>query len=306
MSKRVLVAGGAGFLGSWCVDRMVQAGFEVVAFDNFLSGRAENLDNVRHHAALHRGDIRQIGDLRSVPGNFDIIVHFAFPTPLCTRDHDLQFHDIASQGTANLLQFALEKSAYFLYGSSISVYGFQDTIPITEDHDCKPALVYGANKLHGENLCHAFGQIHGLKYEILRYSDLYGPRDQRQNAINNFLSAAMNNQSLEIRGGGDQRRSYTYVSDAADATVMALGKQNEGATINLASDRSISIAELAKLIVDRFAPDLRVLNVDGLTDPRHYVFSNDKFARLVGDMTWTQLDAGLAHTFQAIENSLQA
>lgn len=305
MSKRILVAGGAGFLGSWCVDRMVRAGFEVVVFDNFLSGRAENLSSMRQQAALHRGDIRQISDLRSIPGDFDVIVHLAFPTPLCTRDHDLQFHDIAAQGTANLLQFALEKSAYFLYGSSISVYGFQDAIPITEAHECKPALVYGANKLHGENLCHAFGRIHGLKYEVLRYSDLYGPRDRRRNAINNFLGAAINGEALEIRGGGEQRRSYTYVADAADATVLALRKRNEGATINLASDRSVSISELAKLIVDRFAPKLQVANLDSPTDPRHYVFSNEKFTRLVGDMAWTELETGLDHTFQAIENSVK-
>ncbi len=304
MRNRVLVAGGAGFLGSWCVDRMVKAGFDVVVFDNFISGRAVNLDHVKNEIALIKGDIRQLNDLRSVPGDIDAIVHLAFPTPLCTRDHGLQFHDIAAQGTANLLQYALEQSAYFLYGSSISVYGFQASTPITEEHQCKPALVYGLNKLHGENLCHAFGQIHGLKYGILRYSDLYGPRDLRKNAINNFLTAALQNGPIEIRGGGKQRRSYTYVADAAEATVLALNNQFESDVVNLATDQSISISELAKTVTELFAPTLQILNLDGPTDPRHYIFSNQKFTRLIGEVAWTPLEDGLKQIYQSIKTNL--
>jgi UDP-glucose 4-epimerase len=303
MGNRVLVAGGAGFLGSWCVEHLVQAGAEVIAFDNYLSGNVENLYHVKDEISVQQGDIRRIDDLRAVPGPIDAIVHLAFPTPLCTREHDLQFHDIAAQGTANLLQFALEQSAYFLYGSSISVYGFQNSTPITEEHECQPALVYGANKLHGENLCRAFGQIHGLKYGILRYSDLYGPRDRRRNAINNFLAAAMDNSRIEIRGGGAQRRSYTFVADAAAATVMALNKKIDGDVVNLASDHSVSISELAKIVTDQFAPTLPISNLEGPTDPRHYIFSNEKFARLVGCPSWTPLGEGLEQTFQQLKSS---
>jgi UDP-glucose 4-epimerase len=103
------------------------------------------------------------------------------------------------------LEFALENSAYFLYDLLISVYGSQDSMPITETHECKPALIYRAKRLQGENLCAAFGRIHGLRYSIVRYSDLYGPRDQRTNAVNNFLTAALNNTLIEICGRGAQQ-----------------------------------------------------------------------------------------------------
>ena len=305
MGNRVLVAGGAGFLGSWCVEALVNAGHEVVVLDNFISGRHKNLQNVSAHIAVKEGDIRHIGDLRTLPGKFDTIIHLAFPTPLCTRDHSLQFHDTAGQGTANLLEFALENSAYFLYGSSISVYGFQDSTPITETHECKPALVYGANKLHGENLCAAFGRIHGLRYSIVRYSDLYGPRDQRTNAVNNFLTAALNNTSIEIRGGGAQRRSYTFAADAASATVQALDACIEAEIVNLAADRSESIADLAGIVTEAFAPHLSISNLDGPIDPRHYIFSNEKFERLIGSIHWTALIDGLTQTYRSLEANLR-
>jgi UDP-glucose 4-epimerase len=251
-------------------------------------------------------DICREEDYVSRIGKPDAIVHLAFPTPLCTRDLANQFYQTASIGTANLLGLALKSGAYFIYGSSISVYGVQEYLPIDERHPTFPMLLYGANKLHGENLCRVFGETYGLEYVILRYSDLYGPRDKRINAINNFLTATLTNQSVALRGGGKQRRTYTFVADAALATLLTIDVRPSGQVLNVACNQSISIAELVMAIKQHFNPGLMVQDHPSEQDGRDYVFDNTKFSVAVGKTGWTPLQEGLRQTLAHISASRQS
>jgi UDP-glucose 4-epimerase len=298
---KVLVAGGAGFIGSAVVKALVDLGHDVIALDNFLSGDRGNLRVVIDQVRLIEADIRNRDTILGVDGKIDVIVHLAFPTPLCTRDHDKQFHDIAGQGTANLLELALRDDAYFLYGSSISVYGKQVYLPIDEKHPATPMLVYGANKLLGEHLCSAFGQIHGLSYGAVRISDTFGPRDKRSNAINHFMAAARDGGTMRISGGGAQRRSYTYVSDVAAAMALAVTNRLDNEVVNLVGDQAISIRDLAGLIRDEVNDNSSIEYSDGVPDDRHYVFNNARFADAVGHIPWTSIREGIALIRDAVD-----
>jgi UDP-glucose 4-epimerase len=293
---RVLVAGAAGFIGSWTVQDLLESGHEVVALDNFKSGRKENLSSVANQIEILDVDIRDTDSIRKISGPLDVIVHLAFPTPLCDRNFDRQFYDVASTGTANLLELSHIHDAYFVYGSSISVYGRQIDLPISETNNASPMLVYGANKLHGELLCSAFSQINGLSWSALRISDTYGPRDTRINAINNFLAAARENKAIHIKGTGAQYRSFSYVADIARAITMAAEKRLENEIVNVSTDQAVSILELAEMISEEFAPDLTIELDSGKLDARDYVFSNSKFSRLIGPIDWTPLRDGLKLT----------
>jgi nucleoside-diphosphate-sugar epimerase len=297
---RVLLAGGAGFLGSWVADELVANDHEVVVLDNLISGDRRNIEAVAGVVEIVEADIRDAERLRSIAGPFDCVVHLAFPTPLCTRDPAMQFHDIAGLGTANLLDLAMRNEAWFLYGSSISVYGRQTVIPITEAAPAMPMLVYGANKLLGETLCAAYHQMYDLRYRALRLSDLYGPRDRRSAAIPNFLKAAQGGGEIRISGGGDQRRTYTFVRDAAAAIRMALAGEPAEEILNVAAPHAVSISALAEQVRDELALSVNIVHESGPADPRDYVFSAEKFRTEIGEVPWTSLDDGLRETFESM------
>lgn len=300
---RILLSGGAGCLGCVTAELLLDAGHEVIVIDDLSSGERTNLDGVLDRITFIEADICDRNAYFPRSGGLDAVIHLAFPTPLCTRDLDKQYYDTAARGTANLLELALGQGAYFVYGSSISVYGVQRRLPIDEDHPTDPILLYGANKLHGETLCRVFGATYGLDYVMLRYSDFYGPADKRANAINAFLTAARDGGRIEIRGGGEQERSYTFVCDAALATVRALERRPHQKVLNVATDTAVSINELAGLVRDGFAPEIEIVRIPGDPDVRHYVFDNTRFAAEVGTVSWTPLAQGLAETFKYLRGT---
>jgi UDP-glucose 4-epimerase len=293
---RVLVAGGAGFIGSWTVQALLERGHQVTVLDNLISGQRGNLSTVAENLEFLDVDIRDHDAVMNLAGPLDSIVHLAFPTPLCNREIDKQFHDIASTGTANLLELALARDAYLVYGSSISVYGRQEILPISEDNPVAPMLVYGANKLLGEYLCSAFSQVNDLRWSALRISDAYGPRDRRSNAVNNFLAAARQKDAIHIKGSGDQKRSYTYVSDIAKAISMVVERPLDNEVANVTTDEAVSINQLAQFVKEDYCPELEITHDNTVSDSRDYVFSNKKFTNLAGLINWTPLRQGLAQT----------
>ena len=295
---RVLIAGGAGCLGSFTSEQLVAAGHDVVVVDSLISGDRSNLAQVIDKIAFIEADICDAGAYESAVGRIDAVIHLAFPTPLCTRDPAHQFHDTAGRGTANLLDLARRDGAYFIYGSSISVYGVQQYTPIDELHPTEPMLIYGANKLHGEVLTNVFGRTYGVDYAVLRYSDLYGPRDRRRNAVNAFIEAALSGQSLKIFGGGQQKRTLTYFADAGEATLMALETRPSNAVFNIAAPEAISVLDLAEMVRSRYRPEIETEAVSSANDPRDYVFDARRFADQVGRPAWTSLEQGLDARFE--------
>lgn len=292
---KVAVTGGAGFIGSHVCDRLVADGHVVVAVDSLISGRVENLAGVPDRLTHLQVDIADPAFNDTVPADVDCIVHLAFPTPLCTRDRSRQFHAVASTGTAQVLDWALASNAKVLYGSSISVYGIPQALPVTEEHRVNPMLVYGANKLHGELLCRTYREMYGLEFEILRISDVFGPRDCRSNAINNFISAAISGSGVRLKGEGKQRRSYTYVTDIAEIIVRLIDQTPSNDSLNIAGPTALSIREVLEAVAGVVGTELEI-EVEPGTDPRDYVIGTDRLnARLPGQR-FMDLSEALAAT----------
>ena len=251
---RVLVTGGAGFIGSHLTDRLVDAGHDVTVLDNFSTGRTKNLSNSQGHPnfRLVRADIRKIPRsfvkrLRRV----DRVVHLAAMTSLQQSVRDPVFAtEVNVIGTLNVLEAAKAlKVERVVFASSAAVYGTPRAFPIGEDASISPISPYGASKAASEYYLRSFEESHGIEAASLRFFNVYGPRQtpsEYAGVISIFAKRAIRRQPLQIFGDGSQTRDFIYVSDVIDATVAALEKNLRSRAFNIASGKEITILELAK------------------------------------------------------------
>jgi len=252
--KFALVTGGAGFIGSHLVDRLVSDGWSVRVLDNFSSGRMENIE---HHKGSRRVEILR-GDLknpeiaeRSVR-DVDVVFHYAAnpEVRVSTTNPEIHFNENVV-ATFNLLE-AMRKNDVkeLVFASSSSVYGEPENISVSEDAPIRPISVYGASKAACENLIHAYSRLCGIKAVVLRYANVVGPR-LRHGVIWDFINKLRKDSSeLEILGDGEQVRSYIYVEDAVEATITAWKKKNSSFEIyNVASEDQITVNEVASEVI---------------------------------------------------------
>lgn len=302
--KTVLVVGGAGFLGSYLVEGFLNQGAHVKVFDTCASGNRDNLSAVAEEIQFNLGDINDYEQLDKVVKGVDLVVHTAFPMGLCNRSLANQYVDTGVVGLYNCLRSAFEQGASFVYASSISVYGIQEYVPIDEKHPVHPLLLYGATKLAGEYYCQVMQQVYGLPVIILRYADLYGPRNGRKNAPTSFLLNCLKGEPIIVKGGGKQIRSYTYVTDAVRATILAIGTEGAwGKIINVAGDESISIYDLANLVQDVSGKSSGLVVLDEEDDPRQYRIDNKKAKQLLGFSPEITIKEGLGLVWEWLKET---
>ena len=175
----VIVFGGAGFIGNEVIKVLIKEKYNVVSVDNFISSKASNLASIA--GRNYNFDITDYKNFDQIDFDPDIIIHLAFPTPLCNRKRENQFESIASIGTLNILEYTSKTCRRLIYGSSISVYGMPESPLISENTKIDPILVYGAHKFLGELYVKIYSYNHGLSYNTLRISDTFGPNDNRKN-----------------------------------------------------------------------------------------------------------------------------
>ena len=247
---RILVTGGAGFIGSHLVDRLVRDGYRVRVVDNLSSGRVEN---VKHHlesnsVELIVGDLKdpQIA-LRAVEG-VDTVFHFAAnpEVRVSTTNPDIHFNENIV-ATFNLLEAMRRKGVKELvFASSSSVYGEPEETPVDENAPIRPISVYGASKVACEALIHAYSRLYGVKAVVLRYANVIGPR-LRHGVVWDFINKLLENPTeLEILGDGKQVRSYIYIDDAVEATITAWRRTEASYEVyNIASEDWIKVDEVA-------------------------------------------------------------
>ena len=251
---RVLITGGAGFIGSHLVDRLVNEGYNVRVVDNLSSGRVENLKKhiESNSIELLIGDLKdpQVA-LKAVDG-VDVVFHFAAnpEVRVSTTNPEIHFNENIV-ATFNLLEAMRKKDAKELvFASSSSVYGEPEVIPVGEEAPMRPASVYGASKASCENLMHAYSRLYGIRTVALRYANVVGPR-LRHGAIWDFIVKLRRNPSdLEILGDGKQMRSYIYIDDAIEATIIAWRKTNsQFEAHNVGSEDWITVDEVADEVI---------------------------------------------------------
>ncbi len=260
--KHALVTGGAGFIGSHLVDRMLSTGWRVTAvdsFDPFYDPRIKERNIEAHNRdpafRLHRLDIRDCSGLReNLHGEFDVIVHLAARAGIRPSLRDPRSYvDVNVCGTQTLLELTREwGTPQFVFASSSSVYGVNPNVPWSEqDRNLLPISPYAATKLSGELLGHTYSYLYGIRFLALRLFTVYGPRQRPDLAIHRFARQMLDGRPIPLFGNGDTRRDYTYVSDIVDGIMAATEYNHSGfEVINLGNTKTVSLAEMVRALED--------------------------------------------------------
>jgi UDP-glucose 4-epimerase len=256
MSK-VVVTGGAGFIGSNLTDKLIDRGYKVTIIDNLSTGKLSNLDSAiaGGKAEFVRGSITDLALLRKTFSGADYVFHqAALPSvPRSIKDPKTS-HNINITGTLNVLIAARDRAVKkVVYASSSSVYGDTPTLPKVEDMSPNPLSPYAVTKLTGEYYCSVFNNVYDLKTVCLRYFNVYGPRQDPNSpyaaVIPLFLNSILAGESPVIFGDGEQTRDFTFVGDVADANILAAESDATG-IFNLGNSQRITINELVNRIID--------------------------------------------------------
>ena len=253
--KTVLVTGGAGFIGSHLVDRLISEGYRVRVIDNLSTGRLENLKHLENNPNLEiiKGDLKNYNDaLEAVKGVNTVFHYAANPEVRVSTTNPRTHFEENVVATFNLLEAMREHGVKELvFASSSSVYGEPEEIPVGEEAPVRPVSVYGASKAACENLIHAYTTLYGIKAVVLRYANVIGPR-LRHGVIYDLLMKLRNNkEELEVLGDGTQTRSYIYITDAIEATITAWRSTTSSYEVyNVATEDWITVNEVVKTLLN--------------------------------------------------------
>ena len=302
---KIMVTGGAGFIGSHIVDKLIEGGHEAVVVDNLSTG---NIENINERAAFYNIDIRdqelyRIFELEK-PG---IVIHHAAQIDVQTSIRQPAFDgDVNILGTVNILEqcvkYGIKK---IIYASSAAVYGVPNYLPVDENHAVDPISYYGISKHTPEHYIKAYSLLHGLKYTILRYANIYGPRQDPKGeggVVSIFTNRMLNGERPMIFGDGEQTRDYIYVGDIAEANVKALQLGNNE-IMNISTNTKTTVNELFSLMssIIGFAGK-PVYCEERKGDIKHSTLDNSKARQLLGWEPKVMLAEGLRKTINSVRN----
>jgi UDP-glucose 4-epimerase len=262
----IAVTGGAGFIGSHIVEKLVERGDNVIVIDNLQTGKKENLKTIWDKIDFLEMDIRNFDLLKTKLKNIDGIFHEAALASV--QDSFVkpeEYHDVNVNGTENIFKLAKEFGFKVVYASSSSVYGNPIKIPIKEESEKNPINPYAQTKLDDEILAKKYTK-EGVKIIGLRYFNVFGERQSKNYAgvIKLFLERIENHNPPIINGNGSQIRDFVYVKDVVQANIMALESNVENAFINIGTGKTVSILELANQIVKSSNLKLNLIHQDAL------------------------------------------
>lgn len=251
---RILVTGGAGFVGSHLVDRYLSEGHQVVAMDNLITG---NVDNLQQHVGNTNFEFihHDVSNYIHVPGEIDGVFHFASPaSPIDYLKYPIQTLKVGALGTHNALGLARAKGARFLLASTSEVYGNPLVHPQTEDYagnvdPIGPRGVYDEAKRYAEALVMAYNRTHGLETRIVRIFNTYGPRMRLDDGrvVPNFIGQSLRGEPLTVYGDGKQTRCFQFVDDLVEG-VYRLFESDFAEPVNIGTRHEISIIEFAEAV----------------------------------------------------------
>jgi nucleoside-diphosphate-sugar epimerase len=253
---KLVVTGGAGFIGSNLVDQLILNGNEVHVIDNFCTGKKENCNNQAVYHSLDISDSRNIKILKNILKKVDTVFHCAALARVQPSIIDpLKYELNNTIGLMNVLKTSVDmKVRRFIYSASSSAYGPSDKLPSKESEPVNPISPYASQKYYGELCCKMFSAVYNIETVSLRYFNVFGERQNLGGAyatvVGIFINQIIEGKPLTINGDGNQRRDFTYVGDVVNANILASTSFNvgKGETINIGTGENTSINDLADMI----------------------------------------------------------
>ncbi len=307
--KRVLVTGGAGFVGSNLTERVVRCGGKVTVLDDLYTGSLANIDPGVDYEFVE-GSVTDEALVSRLVKEADYAVHMAARNIIVSTKNPRNDFAVNIGGTINVLMAAREHGVERLvYTSSASVYGNPRIIPISEDERAHTFSPYAVSKLAGENYCYAFYETYGVPAAMVRYSNVYGPKQDPANpycgVIAKFMQAIEGDQALQVHGDGQQTRDFTYVDDAVDGTLLALlSPKSEGIVFNLGTGTETKIVDLIAVLARLFGKEIVPQHVDrrDIDNIRRRVLNIERIRTSLRWQPQIGLEDGLRRTLQWYQN----
>jgi UDP-glucose 4-epimerase len=299
-----LVTGGAGFIGSHIVRKLVAMGEPVRVLDNFSAGKMENLQEVEDKIELIRGDLLDEAAVEKAMRGVQVVLHQgALRSVPFSVENPALVNRVNVEGTINILLAAKKaKVRRVVSASSSSVYGNTKIFPNSEQLTPSPISPYAVSKLAGEHYCRVFTELYGLETISLRYFNVFGPRQdpnsQYAAVIPRFIRAALEDRPLEVHGDGLQSRDFTYIDNVVDANLLAARSENgAGEAFNVAQGKCFSILDLVDLLEKIFERKLVRLHTDARAgDVRQTLADISRVESTLGYRPLVNFEEGIART----------
>lgn len=298
--KKVIVTGGAGFIGSHLAEELARQNYHVIILDNLLTGKLKNIDELlsKHSVDFTQGSITDLLLLQKLFQEAEFVFHLAALTSVPASIEDpLATNEVNITGTLNVLIAARDNDVRkVVFASSCAVYGDAPTLLQKEDTLPNPISPYALTKLAGEYYCHLFRQIYGLSTVCLRYFNVYGPRQdfrsQYAAVVPAFIGRVIQDLPPVISGDGEQSRDFVFIEDVTQGTILAAQNNCEG-TYNLGGGQSTTINQLAQSILKLMPKSLQPIHAEPRPGDLRHSMADISQAQSFGYKPKWSLEAGL-------------
>ena len=309
--QRIVVTGGAGFVGSNVVRKLLTDKARVVVLDDFYTGNDFNLPNGEPNLEVIRGSVTDVDLVRDLLKGASLVFHLAARNIIVSTRNPREDYEVNIGGTLNVLLAARETGVpRVVYSSSTSVYGNPRYLPINEDDATNMLSPYAVSKFAGENYCKAFYESYGLSSSVVRYSNVYGTAQRPDNpycgVVAKFFESAMAGESPRIHGDGEQTRDFTYIEDVVEATLLAgVSPKADGQVYNVGTGREVTVNQLARLIIDITGAKVEPSYVDrrDIDNIRRRVVNIEKIRRELRWVPTFTIEQGLRRTYEWLKET---
>src|SRR5262245_35641541 len=314
MSQNFLVTGGAGFIGSHLVKRLVEQGDRVRVVDDLSTGKKERLESVLSAIEFVRGDLADSAVCDRAVAGMDFVLHqAAVPSVQRSQDDPVGTNRANVTATVNLLESSRKYGIRrFIYAASSSAYGNSDVLPKQEDMPANPCSFYALQKLVGERYCKLYQQFFNLETVCLRYFNIFGPSQDPNSeysaVIPKFISGLLNRSPVTVHGDGEQSRDFTFIDNVVQANLLAVKAQNVGGGIfNIGCGERITLNRLIQLLEKTAGVTAEVvMGAPRPGDVRHSLADISLAKTSLGYLPQVGIEEGLRRTVEATKSELSA